>query len=93
MSLEIFSRARDWFLHCNSNAPGSRSRPYTPGMDPARMNDLLSLMTPEEIEDGLWFADVCLRNGNMDQLEADEWRRRVLARQRFLELSDSSLPA
>ena len=55
-------------------------------MDPAKMSDLLSLMTPEEIEDDLWFVDVCERNGNMDVTEADEWRRRILARQQFQEI-------
>lgn len=62
------------------------------------MNQLFSLMTPEEIEDGLWFVDVCERNGNMDHAEADEWRRRIVARQEFLGLdtetptADASLP-
>jgi len=40
----------------------------------------------EEIEDGLWFVAVCECNGNMGQAEADEWRRRILARQEFLNL-------
>ena len=58
----------------------------------------MARMTPEEIEDGLWFVDGCECNGNMDRAEADEWRRRILARQRFLELdtetphADASLP-
>jgi len=56
------------------------------------MNELLALMTPEEIDDGLWFVDVCERNGNMDQAEADEGRRRILARQRFLDLPDTYPP-
>lgn len=55
-------------------------------MDPAKMNELLSLMKPEEINDGLWFVDVCEHDGNMDQAEADEWRQRIVARQQFLDL-------
>jgi hypothetical protein len=43
---------------------------------------------PDEIDNGLWFVDVCQRNGNMDLVEANEWRRRVLARQRVLAPSD-----
>ena len=58
-------------------------------MDPAKMNELLSLMTSDEIADGLWFVDVCERNGNVDQAETDEWRRRLLARQGCLALSDN----
>lgn len=46
-------------------------------------------MTPEEISDGLWFVDVCKRWGSMSQAEADEWRRRILARQGCLALSDN----
>jgi len=56
------------------------------------LNELLSLITTEEIEDGLWFVDVCERNGNMDQAEADEWRRRIMARQGFLELETDATP-
>ena len=59
---------------------------YIPGMTSATVNEVLARMTPEEIRDGLWFLDVCERSGNMDQEEADEWRRRILARQRFLAL-------
>ena len=40
----------------------------------AKMNELFSLMTPEEIDDGLWFVDVCERNGNMGQAEAQRWK-------------------
>jgi len=55
------------------------------GLEPCECenSDPLSLRTPEEIRDGLWFVDVCERWGSMDQAEADEWRRRVLARKKF----------
>ena len=54
-------------------------------MDSAKMNALLSLMTPEEIEDGLWLVSVFERWGSIDQADADE-RRRILATQRFQEI-------
>ena len=37
----------------------------------------------EQVREGLWLVNVFERNGNMDQVEADEWRRRILARQGF----------
>jgi len=40
----------------------------------------------KEIRGYLRFVAVCERNGNIDQAEVDEWRRRILARQRFLGL-------
>jgi len=61
------------------------------------MERLLSLMRPEEIRDALRWIDTFERGG-MPQKEADEWRRRILARQQFLELdtetprADASLP-
>ena len=55
------------------------------------MNQPLSLMTPVEVSGGLWFIDVCERNGSMLQAEADEWRRRILARQRLLELDGTTI--
>jgi hypothetical protein len=64
--------------------------PYAPAMNPAKMHELLA-PKPEEISDGLWFVDVCERWGSMDQAEADEWRRRIDARQRFLELGDDAV--
>ena len=33
-----------------------------------------------------WFGEVCERKGSTSQLDADEWRRRIVARKRFLEL-------
>ena len=45
------------------------------------------LLTPEEVQSVFWFVEVCERKGTMSQLEADEWRRRIVARKRFLELA------
>jgi len=50
----------------------------------------LDLLTPEEIQQALWFVAVCERKGTMRRAAADEWRRRILARQRFLELEGTS---
>jgi hypothetical protein len=60
-----------------ANVRSGKTKPagYAQSMDLAKTNDVLSLMTPEEIEDGLWFVDACERNGSMSQAEADEWRR------------------
>ena len=57
--------------------------------NPAHMDSILELLKREDAQDALWFVDVCERNGNMNQPEGDEWRRRILARQRFLKLEDS----
>ena len=40
------------------------------------MDDILELLTPEEIPDALRFVDVMERAGHMDAQEAEEWRRR-----------------
>jgi len=39
------------------------------------------------------FIDVCERKGTMRQAEADEWRLRIQARQRFLELEGNTTAA
>ena len=69
---QLVTAADSGFRPGNPTPLPSRASPYTPAMDATRMNELLSLTTPEEIDDGLWFIDVCERNGNMDQAEADE---------------------
>jgi len=55
-----------------------------PGIEAA-----LSLMTPHEFRNALRFVDAWERSGLLKAVEADEWRRRILARQRFLELEAS----
>jgi len=55
-------------------------------MNIARIDATLARMTAEEIADGLWIVDVCERFGTMNRAEADEWRRRIVARWEFLEL-------
>jgi hypothetical protein len=45
-------------------------------MNPAHMDRILDLLKQEEVQDALWCVDVCERNANLDQQEADEWRRR-----------------
>ena len=56
------------------------------------MNDLLARMTPDEIRDGLWLISVFEDWGSMSPDGADEWTRRIEARRRFLELSDTDPP-
>ncbi len=51
-----------------------------------RIEALIGIMTPDEIRDGLRYVEVLERGGNMTPDEAAEWRRRILARRRFLEL-------
>ena len=61
------------------------------------MEQLLSVMKPEEPRDALNLIDV-FEQWDMTLEEADEWRRRIVARQQFLELNveippaDASLP-
>ena len=61
-------------------------------MDPAEMNDILSEMTPDEIEDTLRFIEVCERGGGTPPEEAAEWRRRILAHSKYLKIEDDVLP-
>jgi len=59
-------------------------------MDPTRIAGLVSRMTPPELRDALWFVDACERTGTMTAEDADEWRRRILARRAFLGLESVS---
>ena len=59
-------------------------------MDPAKMERWLDELTPEEIRDGLWFVQVIARQDGYPPEQADEWRKRILARQRFLWLDGST---
>jgi hypothetical protein len=54
-------------------------------MNTARIEKTLSILTPDEMRDALLFIDLC-ENRTMNTVEADEWRRRIWARQKFLEL-------
>ena len=64
-------------------------RSYDHTMDAAKIDATLALMKPDEIEDALRFVDICERGGGTPPEEADEWRRRIVAWQRFLEAEDS----
>ena len=61
-------------------------------MNTARIEKTLSILTPEEIRDALLFIDLC-ENKTMNTVEADEWRRRIKARQAFIELEPERLDA
>ncbi len=65
--------------------PGEVSRRILPGMNAARMNAVLAEMTLEEIGEVLWYVEVFEKAG-MSRQEADEWKRRIVAWQRFLAL-------
>ena len=54
-------------------------------MNSARINAVLAEMPPEEIGEVLWYVEVFEGTG-MSRQEADEWRRRIVAWQRFLAL-------
>jgi hypothetical protein len=58
----------------------------------AVMERTLDLLTLEEVQDCLRFVEVMERGQNMSQVEADEWRRRIVARQTFLELNEEAAP-
>ena len=57
---------------------------YPWGMD--KMDATLDLLTPEEIADSLRFVEVWEKAGHMSPEEANEWRTRIEAWQRFLNL-------
>ena len=58
-------------------------------MDVARIDAVLSVMSPEEIQDALWFIGVFER-WVMPVAEAYEWRRRIVATRAFLRLHGHS---
>ena len=63
---------------------------YHQPMSPAKMNATLSLLTPDEIDDALRFVEICERGGGTPSVEADEWRRRILAWRGFLGLDSTT---
>jgi len=46
-------------------------------------DDILALLTPDEIADALRFVDVWKKAGHMSHEEADEWRQKIEAWARF----------
>ena len=54
-------------------------------MNPAKIDALLDLLTPDELRNALRYIDVFER-WNMPAEEADEWRRRIVGRQAFVAL-------
>ena len=62
-------------------------------MDTQLIDAVISSMTPEEVRDGLRMVSLFERWGSMSPVEADEWRRRILAKQAFQRLSPLSFPA
>jgi len=65
---------------------------YDPRMNTSNMNAVLDLLRPDEIS-GCWrLVDLLVRGGSMSEEEALEWRRRIEARMRFLEIGTDSSP-
>ncbi len=62
-------------------------------MDPKTIDATLASMKPEEIEDAIWMVGVFQRWGSMSAEEADQWQRKILARQDFLRLPSDAAPA
>ena len=58
-------------------------------MTTARMDEILSIMTPDEVHDALWLMDVFER-WSMSADEAEEWRRRIVGSRRFMDLRSAS---
>ena len=58
-------------------------------MNARQIDTILDLMKPEEISDALWMIEV-FEQWNMPAEEADEWRRRILAKQTYLGLNACS---
>lgn len=61
-------------------------------MTPPKIDQILSLLEPGEIREALWLIDVFER-WHVRPDEADKWRRRILAQQRFLKLDLPSHPS
>ena len=51
------------------------------GMD--KMDEILALLTPEEVTDALRFVEVWQKAGQMSPEEAEEWRRWIAGWERF----------
>ena len=64
---------------------------YTQGVNTARMDEILSLLRPEEMQEALWLVGL-FEQWNMPVGVAGEWRRRIVARQRFLAIEDTAAP-
>ena len=65
--------------------PTSTRAPYSGHMTPTKMDEILSLLEPDEAQDALWLVGV-LEKWNMRPDEADEWQRRIVGRREFLDL-------
>ena len=57
------------------------------------MNAALAELTPEELARASWWVDLAEQAGGMDEEEAGEWQRRVLAWQAYLHLGASGEPS
>jgi hypothetical protein len=79
------------FPRCNPNLRRfARDAVSSPVVNTARIDATLAQLTADEIAETHWFIEVCERFGTMRPAEADEWRRRIVARRAFLDLAVDS---
>ena len=52
------------------------------------IDNILSVMTPDEVEESLAFVNNCESWGTMTWAEADQWRRRIEVRRALLGLGE-----
>jgi len=62
-------------------------------MDATAIDNILSLLTPAEVAEALRFVDAWERWGTLSAEEADEWRRRIVAKHRFQALDERHVSA
>ena len=53
-------------------------------MDSDAIDNILSIMTPDEVGEALRFVDAWQRYGTFSATEAEEWRKRIVAKQALL---------
>jgi len=60
--------------------------------DPQAMESALEHLTSKTIADALNLVRFMQNAGFLDEIEADEWRRRIFARLAFLRMRDDASP-
>ena len=58
-------------------------------MTPTKIHDTLATLRADEVADALRLVDALELSGRKTHDEADEWRRAILARPRFLKLGEA----
>ena len=60
--------------------------------DPAKMDEILDLLSLNEVADALRFVEVMERGRHMSVAEVDEWRRRIVPCSRTLNAAYPTYP-